>query len=485
MVCTLPEETPCMPRLDPKLLTGKRNRTSPPRAHLIGACGAGMKALGELLVGLGWQVSGSDIAPDETDATMVRILAGHRADHVHPELDVVVHTPAVGTTNTEVRQAHAFGIPCLSYPEMLGELMEQRRGVAICGTHGKSTTTALISWILNAVGLSPSVAIGAELVWPPRSGWAGNGDLFVVEACEYRNAFSHLNPEIIVALGCEPDHFDCYASESEMAVAYADFFARVSSDGLLIANFDCRTTARLADQVNCRMTRYSRSNAVGWRAEDVVPVETGVLFRVFHNQHHHSDIHLPLYGRHQVMNALAAIAVASELGVTAGQVEQCLASFPGLRRRFEHQGTCCGIEVLDDYAHHPTAVTATIRSARQKYPHRRIIAVFEPHQHSRLTALFDDFVDSLSLADNVIVAPIFTARESVSADVCHALNTQLATEIQGRGTPAVAVESLDHALTTLDDSLFTGDILLTMGAGNIERVSHEFTGRFQRYSEAG
>ncbi len=475
-----------MTRLNPNLFVAHDSRNTTPAAHLVGARGTGMKALGELLVGLGWKVTGSDISPGpDSGSAAIPISRGHDPARIRPGLDVLVHTPAVDGTNAEVSQANSLGIPCLTYPEMLGELMNHRRGIAVCGTHGKSTTTALLGWILAKSGLSPSVAIGAEFAWPQKSGWAGNSNLFVVEACEYRRAFSHLAPEIIIALGCEPDHFDCFGTQAEMTSAYADFFKQLPSDGLLIANFDCRTTAQLADEFDCRVTRFSRSSSPGWRAEDVVPIETGVLFRVCHNQHHHSDIHLPLYGRHQVTNALAAISVASELGVRATQIESAIESFPGLRRRFEHTGTYCGVEVLDDYAHHPTAVTATIRSARQKYPHRPIVAVFEPHQHSRLTALFDDFVDSLSAADRVIVAPIFTARESVSSDVCDLLNSRLATEICGRGTPAVAVKSLDHALTTLDDSLLTGDVLLTMGAGNIERVSHEFTGQFQRYSEAG
>lgn len=461
---------------------------SPRRAaHLVGARGTGMKAMAELLIGMGWQVTGSDnrVATLPSDPTGYRITQGHHASNVPANADVLVHTPAVDSTNVEVRAAETLGIPCLTYPQMLGEIMLERRGIAVCGTHGKSTTTALLGWILAQGGLSPSVAIGAELTWPRKSGWAGNSDLFVAEACEYRRGFLHLEPEMVVMLGMEADHFDCFGDLADQRQAFTEFTQQVTNCGTVFANVDCRATAAIAADCRRRVTRFSLSGPVGWRAVDVCPVETGLLFRVCHGEHHHSDVLLPLFGRHHVINGLAAIAVASELGMPAERIEEAVESFPGLGRRFEEVGVANGVTVIDDYAHHPTAITATIRAARQKYPRRFLTAVFEPHQYSRTSALFDDFARSLSKADRVVIAPVFTARENVDPVACKDLTDELATAVTKYGGSAEAITSLDRVIATLDDSLEPGDVLLTMGAGNIDRIPHEFIGRFQRHSQAG
>ncbi len=478
----------CMTPLPTSLLTPRPESGQARRAHLVGACGTGMRALAQLLTGFQWSVTGSDnscFGAEPFDEPTIQIAEGHAAAHLPSDVDVLVHSPAVGTDNVEVKAAQERGVPVLSYPQMLGELMRDRHGIAVCGTHGKSTTTALCTWILSQAGLSPSVAMGASLTWPRKSGWAGSGQLFVAEACEYRRAFLALEPETIVMLGVEPDHFDCFEDEDDQKHAFAEFADKLSHDGTLLANVDCRTTAAIAETYSGQVTRFSLSGPVGWHAQDVCPVEAGVMFRVCHGAHHHCDVLLPLFGRHHVMNALAAIAVAAELGVPAAEIEAALLTFPGLERRFEEIGTFGGVTVVDDYAHHPTAITATIRAARQKYPRRRVCAVFEPHQYSRTTNLFDDFAQALCKADRVIVAPIFAAREDIGVEACDQLVSQLAEAVTAQGCPADAGSSLDRILTTLDHSLEPGDVLLTMGAGNIDRIPHEFTGQFQRHSEAG
>ncbi|MFK7817588.1 MAG: UDP-N-acetylmuramate--L-alanine ligase [Planctomycetaceae bacterium] len=455
-------------------------------AHLVGARGAGMKALGEYLLDLGWQVTGSDNSePCAGRSESVPISSGHAAANLPDSLDVLVHTPAVDEANIEVQTATQLGTTCLSYPQMLGEISRSHRTVAVSGTHGKSTTTALLSWILQSAGLSPSMICGAELVKPSVSGWADDGDVLVAEACEYRSGFLHLQPEIGVLLGIEPDHFDCFENPKQQLDAFRQFAQRLPEDGLLVVNADCRQSMAVAESVSLRTTTVSFEGPVGWRAQDVCQVETGLMFRVCHSQHFHSQIYFPSHGRHQITNVLAAIAVAAELGVQADKIEFAIETFPGLRRRFEPVGTWGGVSLIDDYAHHPTAVTATIRAARKKYPNRRLVAVFEPHQYSRTDALFDDFVAALRKADEVVIAPIFAARESVESSAKQALIEQLASEIRSDGTAAVAAGSLDQVIATLDDSLAPGDVLLTMGAGNIDRIPHEFLGRFQRHSEAG
>jgi UDP-N-acetylmuramate--alanine ligase len=467
-------------------LLNQRHSLRAASAHLVGARGAGMKALGEYLLDLGWQVTGSDNSNCiDSRVNSVPVVDGHAAANVSEQLDLLVHTPAVDANNIEVQAAISQGTTCLSYPQMLGEISAGHETVAVSGTHGKSTTTALLGWILNSAGLSPSMICGAELLKPRISGWADSGDVLVAEACEYRSGFLQLEPQIAVLLGIEPDHFDCFETPQHQQAAFQNFAQRLPDDGLLVVNADCRQSMEVAKAVRRRTTTISFQGPVGWRVEDVSQVETGLMFRVCHSQHFHSRIYFPSFGRHQVTNVLAAIAVAAELGVPADKIESAIETFPGLARRFESLGTWGGVSLIDDYAHHPTAVTATIRAARQKYGARRIVAVFEPHQYSRTEALFDDFAAALGKANQVVIAPLFAAREHIDSPAKHQLIEQLATEVQSCGTTAVAAESLDQVIATLDDSLAPGDVLLTMGAGNIDRIPHEFLGRFQRHSEAG
>lgn len=457
-----------------------------PNAHLVGARGAGMRALGEFLLDLGWQVTGSDNSDSLLDRQdSISVCQGHSASNVPEQLDLLVHTPAVGDTNVEIVTATDRGTRCLSYPQMLGELSRVHQTVAVSGTHGKSTTTGLLGWILRWADLSPSMICGAELLKLNASGWANNGDVLVTEACEYRSGFLHLDPQVAVLLGIEPDHFDCFENLEQQVNAFRDFVQRLPDDGLLVVNADCKESLAIANSISQRTTQISFEGPVGWRAEDISQVETGLMFRVCHSQHFHSMISFPSHGRHQVTNVLAAIAVAAELGIPAAKIEAAVETFPGLKRRFESLGNWGGVQLIDDYAHHPTAVTATIRAVRKKFNGRRLVAVFEPHQYSRTESLFEGFSAALGKADQVVIAPLFAARENIDFATKQALIEQLATEIKATGTPAVAVGSLDQVIATLDDSLAPGDVLLTMGAGNIDRIPHEFIGRFQRHSEAG
>ena len=465
-------------------------QNDPAAVHLVGACGSGMSSLAGLLLQMGCGVTGSDLAAPTISLRQLqrlgaRVVLGHDATHVPAATRLLVHSPAVSPTNPELTEARRLGIPVLSYTQMLGQLMRDREGIAIAGTHGKSTTTALLGWILQQADLEPSIVVGAEMRGSNSGGRFGRGRQILVEACEYRRGFLDLKPEMAVLLGLEPDHFDCFASPAEALDAFTEFASSVPDDGVLFANADCPQTRNLAESTATHVTWFSRSQFNGWRVSDVCPVETGLLFRVHHGANTHSDVELPLSGRHHVHNALAAIAVAAELGVRAEQIESAVASFPGLRRRFEDLGTHAGVTIVDDYAHHPTAITGTIRAARSRYPNRRVVCVYEPHQYSRAHSLFDEFTLALSAADEVLITPVFTARETVSSDVCDELTKRMAAAIQTKETRAHMCASLDHVLATLDDSLQPGDVLLTMGAGQVDRIPHEFIGRFSKHSEAG
>jgi len=451
---------------------------TPPSAHLVGICGAGMKALAELLGGLGWRVCGSDRQPASTVLAALRrrglrVHTGHAAEHLSADIDLLVYSPAVPADNVERRQATEWGIPQRSFSQMLGELMAGRIGVSVAGTHGKSTTTAMLATVLEEAGREPSVVIGAELLGRERSGWAGEGSLFVVESCEYRRSFLDLAPGYAVVLGIEPDHFDCYRSLSELQSAFAEFVAGVPSDGLVLARGDCPVTRAACSEVSASLRTFGRSPESDWWASDVRRTVAGSRFRMFHGERFLVEISLEVPGRHNVDNALAAAALAAELGLDARSIRNGLAAYRGIRRRFETVTNWRGVTVVDDYAHHPTAVRATLATARERFGSRRIWCAFQPHQISRTRSLVDDFATSFDDADEVLVVPVYAVREDGTA--ADAIAAELAGRIGARGRHCRFEPSLDRLRATLENETRPGDVLITMGAGDIDRVQHEFT----------
>ena len=451
-----------------------------PSAHLVGVCGSGMQALAELLTGLGWRVSGSDRQVVDDVAELLgrrglRILQGHAASHLPADTDVLVHSQAIGPENVERVEATGLGIPQLSYSQMLGQLMSGRVGVSIAGTHGKSTTTAMMASLLDTAGLSPSAVVGARLVGRESSGWAGIGDLMVVESCEYRRSFLDLAPRYAVITGIEPDHFDCYASLGEMTEAFGEFAASIDKSGLLLARADCPATLAAAGRALARVKTFGRCAGADWRAMRVRSTQSGSRFVLAHRGDHLGEITVPVPGRHNVDNALAAAAMACELGVETDGVRNGLLCYRGLHRRFHRLGSWRGVTIVDDYAHHPTAIRATLETARETFSGRRVWCAFQPHQVSRTVSLFDEFATSLGLADRVLVLPVYAARED------NRQATLVSGELVGRvqetapETRCRLVRSLDHLVETLDDETQPGDVLITMGAGDIDRVQHEFT----------
>ena len=453
-------------------------------AHLVGICGAGMKALSEMLTGLGWSVSGSDlVGPTTTIRAMrqrgLRVHRGHHDRFVPRGVDVVVHSPAVGRDNPEIQLAERLKIPVLSYSEMLGRLMQSRVGVSIAGTHGKSTTTAMVASVLADSGLSPSAVFGAELSGRDVGGWAGDGDLFVVEGCEYRRSFLDFSPRYACILGIEPDHFDYFADLDDTVDAFAEFASQVAADGLLLVNRDCAAAMKAGTHARAQVVTLSQQGEADWWAADMRNTRWGTRFRVFRHSDFFAEIELPLPGRHNVANALAAIAMSYHVGASAECIRDSLWNFAGVRRRFEHIGSWRGMTLIDDYAHHPTAVRATIRTAREQFGRRRIWCAFQPHQVSRTKTLMLDFAESFEQADEVLIAPTFAARETI-ADEHETTSGELALRIAAGGQKARFCHSLDQIVTTLDDEARPGDVLITMGAGDIDQVHHEFTRRIQR-----
>ncbi len=454
-----------------------------------------MKALAELAVGLGWKVSGSDTEPTSPALKAMarrglRIHQGHNDRFLPPDADVLVHSPAVAPSNPERQMAARLGIPQMSYSQMLGHLMRQKTGLSIAGTHGKSTTTAMTATILNHAGLEPSAIIGAELcegLESPRkgnhaaSGWAGNGNYFVVESCEYQRSFLAFHPRFAAITGIEPDHFDYYHTFADTKSAFADFAGQIEPAGVLVVKNECAASRDIASAAACDVATYSRKAGADWWAADIKRTEAGLWFRVFYHGWFFCEVSLNVPGLHNVENALVATALSHYAGVDPADIRDSLAQFPGIRRRFERLGSWRGITLIDDYAHHPTAVENTLRTARECYKNRNIWCVFQPHQLTRLQALMPEFGTAFTDADRVIVAPVFAARETADGESLTAAE-ELAERIRESGVPAEFGASLDQITATLDDNARPGDVLITLGAGDINRIHHEFHRRLQRHS---
>jgi len=455
----------------------------PQSAYLVGVCGSGMKALAELLSGMGWNVSGSDNnASEGTLASLanrgLRIHPGHQGRFLAKETDVLVYSPAVGPENAERQEAQRLGITQLSYSQMLGVLMRGRTGVCIAGTHGKSTTTAMTGCILTAADLKPSVVIGAEVCGLGLNGWSGDGEHFVVESCEFQRSFLDLSPCYAAILGIEPDHFDCFPQFDELIAAFAAFAQKLPANGRLLIPADNEAAKAACVAAQAPIETFGIDMAADWQACDLRPTGDGCRFRVFHAGDYFAEISLSIPGTHNVQNALAAAALASMAGASPAAIRKGLSEFQGIRRRFERVGSWRGVTMVDDYAHHPTAVAVTLAAARERFPRRRLWCVFQPHQISRTRALFDDFAKSLVAADRVLLVPVFAAREEVHDEPAQ-ISRELAARVVAEGGHAQCADTLDRALATLEDGLEPGDVLITMGAGDIGKVHHAFTRRLQ------
>lgn len=462
------------------------------RAHLVGASGSGMKALGELLADRGWTLTGSDQTARgdfETSAPFV-VATGHAVENVPDALDFLIHSPAVRADNPERVVARNRSVPELSYTHMLAQLMRERIGVCIAGTHGKTTTSAMTAFVLRECGLKPSASIGGEIAAYQRSGWWDVGQHLVVESCEYRRHFLDFAPQLAAILNIEADHFDCFPTVDAAREAYVAFAALVPQHGLLVVPDLNPLFDEVVKSTMARVERFSLDSGSDWSATELQFEGPRTRFRWLHHGADCGLVELQVPGRHNVLNALAAAALAHAAGAHLDCIRTALGRFRGTRRRFEIIGQWRGVTVIDDYAHHPTAVSATIQAARWYFElpqidrgsgpndqsssdHRQLIAVFQPHQVSRTLHLLDEFAHSFSGADRMLLMPIYAARES--AEAIQSAGQLLFERASLAGAPVQSITSLDHLRTTLEDAARPGDVLLLMGAGDINRIGYELT----------
>ncbi len=444
------------------------------RIHLVGIGGIGLSAIARVLHGWGYVVSGSDREATALTQALasegMAVYAGHRAEQV-VGADLVVVSSAVPRDNPEVREARRRGLPVLKRDEFLGELTADKTTIAVAGTHGKTTTSAMIAWILVEAGLDPTFVVGGMLQNLGTNARAGQGQHFVIEADEYDRTFLGLNPDVAVITILEHDHPDCYPTFNEMRIAFARFAGLLVPGGLLIVCGEEEEVLRLAGETldpateqppqQRRITTYGLDRAWDWRAQGV-QLGNSAAFEVWHRTHRLGTCALQVPGRHNVLNALAALAASSEVGVDFGTAAAALTRYRGTERRFHVKGQAGGVTVVDDYAHHPTEIRVTLAAARLKYPGRPLWVVFQPHTYSRTAALLDDFALAFDQADHVLVTGIYAARELNLQDVSGA---DLVARMVHPSTRYV--EGLAEAASSLLHKVQPGDVVITLGAGDV------------------
>jgi len=441
------------------------------RPHLVGVAGTGMRSLATLLVDLGHDVSGSDLAAgpalDALAARGVRVFAGHRAEQIKGA-DLVICSAAVPEENPELVAARERGLPVLTHAQALGALMDQRVGIGVAGTHGKSTTTALIAHLLTVAGRDPTLVGGADAIDFGGSARLGHGPELVAEADEFGRRFLELRPRFAVITGIEPDHLDYYGTFDAILHAFRQFVDGMPADGVVVTCEDEPNLAAL--ELPRRRLRYGWRGHCDWRLERFEPrLGGGAAFTVRDPAGRRGRYEMGLTGRHNAANAVAALAIVQELGVAEQAAREGLASFQGTRRRFETVAKKDGVWVVEDYAHHPTAVAATLEAAREVHD-GRIVVLFQPHTSHRTASLLEDFARAFDTADRVILAPIYqpAGRESSPESVTSG-------DLLDRMYHAAAdvVSSLGEALAALREELAPGTLVLTIGAGDVTSVARE------------
>ncbi|MEX2114485.1 MAG: UDP-N-acetylmuramate--L-alanine ligase [Pirellulales bacterium] len=453
------------------------------RAHLVGIAGSGMRPLADVLSQAGWTITGSDIRAEALAGLPYKVGSGHRTELIDPHLDLLVHSDAVASDDPEVARARALVVPVLSYPQVLGQLMNARRGVAIAGTHGKSTTTAMAGDILSASGLDPTVLYGAAPIQPTSASRLGHSRWLVAEACEYRENFRHLKPQMAVVLGMELDHVDCYAQLADVEAAFARFVSRVPAEGVTIIPEECAASRRATANVACSVETFGLSPAATWQAASLRERRGYYSFEIRQRRRFVCEVKLAVPGKHNVANALAAAAIANHCGASAAATRTALEHFQGLSRRLEVVADDGSIAVLNDYAHHPTEIAAALSTVRQMYPGQRLWCIFEPHQASRIGRLLDEFARALHNADKILVTDIYRVREKptmhgvTAADLCR--------RAQELGADATHVAGAAEIKQHLQPSVRGGDVIVTLSAGLFGALAHELGQRFCAVRKAG
>ena len=452
------------------------------RIHFVGIAGSGMCGIAEVLHNQGYRITGSDLQRSEVSARLqelgIQVDIGQRPENVQGA-DVVVVSSAIRRDNPECVAAREARIPVVPRAEMLGELMRYRHGIAVAGTHGKTTTTSLITAIFNAAGLDPTFVIGGLLNAAGTNAGLGSSRFLVAEADESDASFLHLQPMVAVLTNIDADHMGTYGGDfSRLKATFVDFLHRLPFYGLAVVCLDDPHVRTILEEVSRPLITYGLDSAAAVRAEAIRTEGRATEFRVLREGHEPLAVRMPLPGRHNVLNALAAIAVATDEGLSDRAILEGLATFSGVGRRFQvAEGALFGrsLTLVDDYGHHPTEVAAVIETARACWPGRRLVMLYQPHRYSRTHDLYDDFTRVLGAVDALVLLDVYPAGE---APIAGADGRALARGIRQRGgLDPIFVPDRDAVATTLQEILQPDDVLVLQGAGDIGGLAVELRAR--------
>jgi len=446
------------------------------KIHFIGIGGISMSGLAEILIKNNYSVSGSDMQSSHITNKLIKMGAeisiGHSADNIK-DADLVVYTAAISPENPEYLKAVELNLPLMDRAEFLGHIMKGHKyNVAVSGTHGKTTTTSMLAHIVLKEDVDPTILVGGELDAINGNVLAGNGDYFITEACEYKASFLKFFPYIATITNIDADHLDYYRDINHIKDTFKEFIDLIPAEGYLIACIDDENVKTILHnyKYNCNILTYGINEGT-LRAKDISYNESGcATFDVYKEGNKLFQISLNVPGQHNVLNALASIGTSLCLNFSESSIISGLASFRGTHRRFEIKGTKDGVTVIDDYAHHPTEIKAAL-SAAKNYPHNKIYCVFQPHTYSRTISLFEDFSNSFYDIDNLILADIYAAREKDTGVIS---SNMLGDRIREKNVNCINLHSFQEIVDYLQNNLKQGDLLLTMGAGDVFKIGEMY-----------
>ena len=452
----------------------------PVHVYFIGIGGISMSGLAEILLSEGFTVSGSDWSRSplterlELQGAVVHYGRPQKAENIEADVELVVYTAAVHEDNPEYQETMRRNLPSLTRAQLLGQMMKNYRlPVAVSGTHGKTTTTSMIAGVLLAGDTDPTISVGGVLKDIGGNIRVGGSELFVTEACEYTNSFLSFFPRVGIILNIEEDHMDFFKDLADIRSSFRRFAQLIPEDGLLIINGAIPQLSEITDGLCCRVVTFGSSPENDYVFTDTA--HDGEAHAAF-TLHFHGEtlpVRLGVPGEHNIANAAAALALADYLGLDMKLAAESLHGFSGTDRRFEYKGSLSGVTIIDDYAHHPTEIEATLRAAAN-YPHKTLWCVFQPHTYTRTKAFFHEFARALSLADRVILADIYAARETDTLGISSA---DLKQEIEHLGTECHYFPSFEEIEKFVLENCIPGDLLITMGAGNVVNIGEDLLGQ--------
>ncbi|HTN52255.1 MAG TPA: UDP-N-acetylmuramate--L-alanine ligase [Anaeromyxobacter sp.] len=454
-------------------------RSRPAKIHFVGVGGIGMSGIAEVLLNLGYAVSGSDLKESELTRRLAglggRIARGHAAENVL-DVDVVVISSAVRKDNPEVVEARRRKIPVIPRAEMLAELMRLKQGIAIAGSHGKTTTTSMAAHLLAHAGLDPTAVVGGKVNAFGSNAKLGKGDTMVVEADESDGSFLRIPPTIAIVTNIDPEHLDHWKTEEALRRGFLDFVNRVPFYGLAILCVDHPTVQSLLPEVEKRFVTYGESLQADYRAGAIEVSGHAVRFDAFRRQEPLGRFEVAMVGRHNALNALAVIALADEMGIPPEVTRTALSAFQGVQRRFTVRGEAAGVTVVDDYGHHPAEVKATLQGAREAF-RRRVVCLFQPHRYTRTRDLLAEFATAFNDADVLLLTDVYAAGEE---PIPGATAAHLAEAIRACGHRDVTLVPRAELARAARDRVRPGDLVLTLGAGDVTAAGPELLGLLER-----